>query len=150
MSACEAPLATAVPQADDLPGIRQLLTTSNLPLAGIEMQFPDAYVVCRRGEAVVGMAGLERYASAGLLRSVAVLPSHRGTGMARELVENRLRYAIDLGLREVFLLTITAPTYFMRFGFIQAERSAAPAPLLESPEFAGICPSSAACLVWRR
>jgi amino-acid N-acetyltransferase len=132
-----------------LPGIQRLLVAAQLPVAGIEAQFPDAYVVCRRGEAVVGMAGLERYGATGLLRSVAVLPSHQGAGLGRELVENRLRYASGLGLGEVFLLTTSAPAYFARFGFVRAERASAPAPLLQSLEFASVCPSSAACLVRR-
>lgn len=149
MTEREALPAPASPHAADLPRIRQVLVAVALPLAGVETQFPDAYVVYRRGEAVVGVAGLERYGATGLLRSVAVLPSHQGAGLGRELVENRLRYARDLGLRDVFLLTTSAPTYFSRFGFVPAERASAPAPLQESLEFSSICPSSAACLVRR-
>jgi protein-tyrosine-phosphatase/N-acetylglutamate synthase-like GNAT family acetyltransferase len=134
---------------EDLLGIQRLLTAANLPIAGLETQFPVAYVVYRQGETVIGVAGLERHGTAGLLRSVAVLASHRGTGIGSALVGNRLRYASDLGLREVFLLTTTASTYFGRFGFTVAERASAPAAMQESPEFAGVCPASAACLVWR-
>jgi len=136
-------------ELDDSPGVQQLLGAAGLPIAGVDSQFPQAYVVCRQGEAVVGVAGLERYGTVGLLRSVAVLPSHRGAGMGRALVGNRLGYASDLGLREVFLLTTTAPAYFVRFGFGLVERASAPPALLESPEFTAICPSSAACLAWR-
>jgi amino-acid N-acetyltransferase len=134
---------------DELPDIQQLLTAAELPIAGIEAQFPDAYIVCRRGVTVIGVAGLERYGTAGLLRSVAVLAAHRGTGIGRALVGDRLRDASGRGVREVFLLTTSAPSYFMGFGFTPVERASAPAALRESPEFTGICPSSAACLVWR-
>ena len=148
MTEGQAALSPVTPGWDDLPSMRQLLTLVSLPLASLEAQFPDAFVVCRGGGGIVGMAGLERHGSAGLLRSVAVLPSQRGTGVGRQLVHNRLQHARELGLRDVFLLTTTASGYFSRFGFTLTERASAPALLLESPEFAGVCPSSAACFVW--
>lgn len=149
MNAPVVPLCSTAAHPEDLPGVQQLLTGANLPIEGIETQFPMAYVVHRHGDAVVGVAGLERHGTAGLLRSVAVLPSHRGTGMGRELVGNRLRRARELGLLEVFLLTTTAAPYFARFGFARVERASAPVVLLESLEFTTLCPSSAACMVWR-
>jgi amino-acid N-acetyltransferase len=50
----------------------------------------------------------------------------------------------------VFLLTTTAPGFFAGLDFVPCERDRAPAALRATPEFAVVCPSSAACMVWTR
>jgi amino-acid N-acetyltransferase len=134
--------------ADDLPAVEAIVGLANLPLQGVRSQFPAAFVVARDADVVVGVAAVERYEGAGLLRSVAVLPSHRGTGIGRQLVADRLAHAAQLGIREVFLLTTSAAGYFSRLGFQTVSRAKVPLGLADSPEFAGACPASATCLVW--
>jgi amino-acid N-acetyltransferase len=62
------------------------------------------------------------------------------------LIADRLAMASTNGLESVYLLTTTAAPLFRRFGFMDAERASAPAALTASPEFAALCPASAACL----
>jgi amino-acid N-acetyltransferase len=50
------------------------------------------------------------------------------------------------GLEVVYLLTTTAAQFFVRVGFVFADRPSPPAEIARSPEFAHACPASAACL----
>jgi amino-acid N-acetyltransferase len=129
--------------------VEGLLNFAELPLAGLREQFPGAYVVARDQHGIVGVAGLERYGDAGLLRSLAVVPAQRRTGLGRRLVTDRLAHARDARLGAVYLLTTTASEYFPRLGFVPASRSDVPAALAASEEFARACPASAACFVRR-
>lgn len=97
----------------------------------------------RHGERVVGVAGVEIYEDAGLLRSVAVEQSLRGKGLGATLVSDRLRWAREQRLQEIYLLTTTAKDFFEKLGFEVTERSNAPAAMQKAPEFAYLCASTA-------
>jgi protein-tyrosine-phosphatase/N-acetylglutamate synthase-like GNAT family acetyltransferase len=131
----------------DLAAAEALLAACALPLPGLTDQFPAGYVVADDGS-MVGLAGLEVHGEHGLLRSVAVDPGARDQGLGRALVADRLAHARALGLASVFLLTTTAPGFFAGLGFQRCERDRAPAALRATPEFAGVCPSTAVCMVW--
>jgi amino-acid N-acetyltransferase len=79
----------------------------------------------------------------GLLRSVAVEPSVRRSGLGEALVGGIVAQARELGLRELYLLTTTAPEFFERLGFSHVIRSDVPAAVAESWEFRTGCPQSA-------
>ncbi|HEY8942914.1 MAG TPA: arsenic resistance N-acetyltransferase ArsN2, partial [Polyangiaceae bacterium] len=129
--------------------VRSLLVRAELPLDGVHDGFPDAYVVACVGEKIAGVAGLEQFGSFGLLRSVAVDGGTRGQGVGRALVSECMARARTLGLERVFLLTTTAPRYFEALGFVPASREEAPDAMRASPEFSGVCPSSAICMARR-
>jgi amino-acid N-acetyltransferase len=97
---------------------------------------------------VVGIAGLELYPDGALLRSVAVHPSWRSSGLGRTLVDRALETARRAGARDVFLLTTTAERYFPRLGFAGTSRASVPAGVQGSIEFREACPASA--VVMRR
>lgn len=141
-------LAFAIRAADtaDKPAMESLLARAKLPLDGLGDQFPEAYVVAYADGAIVGVAGLEQYGDAGLLRSVAVERRAQGFGVGRALVDDRLGRARVLGLERVVLLTNTAAPYFLALGFESAARAEAPPSMQQSPEFAGACPASAECM----
>ncbi len=96
--------------------------------------------------AVLGVAGLERYGNVGLLRSVAVGDNLAGNGLGTALVRALLERAREGGVRDVFLLTTTAPDWFPRFGFTVARREELPEVLNASEELRGACPSSAVAM----
>lgn len=131
--------------AADRKAIEQLLTESGLPLDGLELALPIA-VVARVAGDIVGCAAVEPYGSTGLLRSVAVSPAARGTGLGTRLVVAAERLAADRGIAELYLLTETAETWFPRLGYALADRSSVPTPLTVSPEFTTACPHSAIVL----
>jgi amino-acid N-acetyltransferase len=130
----------------DLAAVRELLGASGLPLDGLEDQFGAGYVVAVEAGAVVGVAGLEVHGGAGLLRSVAVHRTHRGTGLGVALVKDRLDWARFSAVGAIYLLTTTAAHFFTRFGFVQVARESAPAALQASPEFATVCPGDSVCM----
>jgi protein-tyrosine-phosphatase/N-acetylglutamate synthase-like GNAT family acetyltransferase len=139
-------IALGPPTGAELAAIEALIAASALPTQVVRDRFPEAYVVARRGGEVVGVAALETHEQTGLLRSVAVAPGERGRGTGIALVADRLAMAWASGLASVYLLTTTAAPLFRRFGFSVADRAGAPAALTGSPEFAALCPASAACL----
>jgi N-acetylglutamate synthase-like GNAT family acetyltransferase len=127
----------------DLDAALALLSACDLPGAGFEDQFGEAYVIAEIDGAVVGIAGVERHGRHGLLRSVAVIPKLRGAGLGAALVSDRLARARAHGLASLYLLTTTAERWFERHGFLTVDRAAAPGEIRVSSSYAGICPSTA-------
>lgn len=130
----------------DAGGVLALLESASLPTAGVVAHLGD-FLVAERAGRLVGVAGLERYGAAALLRSVAVAPAARGLGVGSLLTRRALDSAAAGGARAVYLLTTTAAGYFPRHGFRPVDRASVPAPVRESVEFTSACPSSAAVLV---
>jgi arsenate reductase len=130
---------------EDEGAVRMLLEASALPVSGVELAFPDGYVVART-EVVIGCAGLEVHDGDGLLRSIAVRGTGRHLGLGSKLVQDRVQAAKSQGLRDLYLITTTAAAFFERLGFEPIDREAVPAGIRRSAEFASICPSSAAVL----
>jgi amino-acid N-acetyltransferase len=130
----------------DLPAVARLLTAAHLPNDGLDDQFGPSYAVAESEGAVIGAEGIECYGDAGLLRSAVVLDAWRGKGIGEMLTRDRLAWAREAGLVEVWLLTTTAADYFPRFGFARADRAAAPPAVQASREFAEACPASAVAM----
>jgi amino-acid N-acetyltransferase len=126
----------------DHQAVSSLLRESQLPTEGVEEWLHRFWVADHQGQ-LVGVAGLERYGDSGLLRSVAVAPGWRGSGLGRALVDRVLQEGHAAGVREVYLLTTTAEHYFPRLGFACVEREDVPAGVRASAEFTGACPASA-------
>lgn len=134
-------------RSSDWPSIRGLLEARHLPTGGAETHLPDFLVATSETSGVVlGVAGLERYVDVGLLRSVAVVDDLAGKGLGTALVRALLERARGGGVRDVYLLTTTAPDWFPRFGFTVARREELPEVLNASEELRGACPSSAVAM----
>jgi amino-acid N-acetyltransferase len=134
-------------RASDWPRIRGLLEARHLPIEGAETHLTEFVVATSEtGGAVLGVAGLERYGEVGLLRSIAVVEDLAGKGLGTALVRALLERARGGGVRDVFLLTTTAPDWFPRFGFTVARREELPEVLNASEELRGACPSSAVAM----
>ena len=79
-----------------------------------------------------------------LLRSVIVPVQAQGHGLGRAMVAALLHQLEEHGVERVWLLTTTAEPFFERVGFSSADRRLAPAAIAATPQFQGVCPSSAA------
>jgi amino-acid N-acetyltransferase len=145
LSARANPVSLRTAFASDLPAISRLLVELKLPTAGVEEWWPH-FTVAESGGAIVGLAGIERYADGVLLRSVAVHPASRGLGLARALVDAALDSARRNGSRDAYLLTTTAEQYFPRLGFRVIARETVPASVQASVEFREACPASAVAM----
>ncbi|QJW89034.1 GNAT family N-acetyltransferase [Spirosoma taeanense] len=113
------------------------LPTEDLPnnLSGFQLVFA--------GDRLVGSAGVESYADAGLLRSVAVDPAYRNRQIGQRLIDAIRQQAQQTGLSTLYLITTTADTYFGRLGFTPVERINVPEPIAQTQQFSSLCPSSA-------
>jgi N-acetylglutamate synthase-like GNAT family acetyltransferase len=125
---------------DDWNEVAALLNDVHLPLDGAKEHLDDFLLAFCGGE-LAGVAGLERYDSTGLLRSVAV--AERGTGLGEALVWQLVDHARAEKLTGIILLTTTAVDYFPRFGFRPISRLDASPSVQQSIEFKSACPSSA-------
>lgn len=132
--------------AADERAVLALLAASSLPGDGVADHLDD-FLVAEADGAVVGVAGLERYGDAALLRSVAVSAGARGAGLGGLLTKRVLESAAVAGVRAVYLLTTTAEDYFPRHGFRRIDRASVPAPVRGSVEFREACPSTATVMV---
>jgi amino-acid N-acetyltransferase len=136
--------------ANDWPGIRVLLETRELPVDGAEAHVGD-FLVATSGPTgpIIGVAGLERHAGVGLVRSVAVVDDAASRGLGTALVRALLDRARREGMRELYLLTTTAADWFPRFGFKTVRREDLPRALGESAELRGACPGTAIAMQLR-
>jgi amino-acid N-acetyltransferase len=127
--------------------VKQLLSDSNLPTSDITAQHLQHFFACGSGPDLEGLVGLELYGELALLRSLAVAPNQRRSGLGARLVEHAERYARDRGVKSLYLLTTTAEAYFLRRGYARVPREKAPDSIRGTQEFSGICPSSSAFMV---
>lgn len=133
---------------DDWPMVAHLLTRHGLPLEDAEAHLHNFVLALGAAGGLAGVAGLECYGPAALLRSVAVDPACQGQGLGRRITEAALHLARQQQVQRLYLLTTTAPDFFAHLGFERIEREAVEAPVRQSAEFTTVCPASA--IVMRR
>jgi protein-tyrosine-phosphatase/N-acetylglutamate synthase-like GNAT family acetyltransferase len=145
------PRGTAIAPAttDDRAAVEALLVGAQLPLDGLDAVFPDGFAIARLDGEIVGTAGIERYGWNALLRSVVVLPAHRGKRIADALVADRVSWARTHGAQAVSLLTTAADRYFERLGFVRIDRSRLPEQLRHSTQLAIPACSTAVAMMRR-
>jgi amino-acid N-acetyltransferase len=129
------------------PEVKALLANSALPIDDVDDPTIELYGALD-GDCLVGVVGLQMLDGAGLLRSLAVLPSARDRGLGGQLCETILREAKIRGLSELWLLTTSARDYFARRGFAAVARDQVPTAVRATTQFTSSCPSSA--VVMRR
>ncbi|MES2060572.1 MAG: arsenic resistance N-acetyltransferase ArsN2 [Bacteroidota bacterium] len=120
----------------------ELLAAEKLPVADLP-QTLDNFIVAIQDGNVVGVGGVEVYGLYGLLRSLAVRPDHRSTGIAGKLLARLDNVSKKNGLSVLYLLTETAPAYFERKNYTKITRDDVPAEVQRSSEFSHVCPVSA-------
>jgi len=125
----------------DLDAIHDLLREAELPVSDVSLEL-GPFVLAEADHDIVGVAGVECLGSVGLLRSVAVGRLARNLGIATWLCSEATEAARGHGIRELHLLTTTAPRFFGKLGFAPIARSAAPSELQGSREFRELCPET--------
>ncbi len=131
--------------ATDVPAIAALLRDANLPHEDFAPHVAHFLVARAEGE-VVGAIGAEVCGEVALLRSLVVAPRCRGVGLGSQLCDALERAGGGWGVRQWWLLTTTAETFFTARGFLVVPRTKAPAAIADTAEFRGLCPSIATCL----
>jgi amino-acid N-acetyltransferase len=131
---------------EDAESIRVLLKDNGLPTSDLMSSKPQFIVACEGGT-VVAAGALQCFGAFALLRSVAVAPELRGTGLGRIVVEDLERLARAARITQLVLLTETAKRFFERQGYRVIERADVPKDVRESEEFRSLCPASATCMM---
>lgn len=131
---------------DALDAIQDLLSTFDLPYSDLTRSHLEHFFVCRNGDGIVGVGGVELFGTVGLLRSLAVRPAHRDSGIGGHLTEKIEQYARQRGAEEMYLLTTTASDYFDRHGYEIVRRDQLPEAIQQTEEAGQLCPSSATCM----
>lgn len=94
-------------------------------------------------EELVGSGGLEFYRDKALLRSLAVSQTMRSQSLGKQIVEDLTQQVKAKGIKEIYLLTLTAYYFFLKLGFTEVSRDAVPEVIKSSTEFSQVCPTSA-------
>jgi len=135
--------------SDSLNDLLELLKASKLPHQYIVLE-KNLFVKYSNDQGnMVGCGGLEFYPPYALLRSVAVAENARGRSLGKQIVNDLLNRAKNRNVKAVYLLTETAPNFFLKRGFTNVAREDAPEELKSSTEFKSVCPVSAACMIYK-
>lgn len=125
------------------PEIISLLEHSGLSAVDLQGHTAAQLFTYRVDGALTGVAGLEFFGEAALLRSLAVQPDERGRGTGAWLLTFAEQTARETGVQQLYLLTETAAPFFAQQGYTVCERSVAPASIAGTTQFAALCPASA-------
>jgi amino-acid N-acetyltransferase len=131
----------------DEPWMRQLLTRCGLPHEDLTPEHLSHFWVIKEKGEILGTVGLEIHGQSALLRSLAVDPRFRKRGLAQQLTEKAEEYAASLKIEELYLLTMTAGSFFLKRGYQRIERNSAPPAIRGTAEFQGLCPVSSVLMV---
>lgn len=124
------------------------LVAAHLPIDDIGEEGRTFYRAVSGSAEVLGFAGIEACETDFLLRSIVVLPSHRGQGLGHAIVEKTLRGLNGNG--DVYLATTTAAPFFSELGFVRTLRESVPPAVLATRQLSSICPSSATIMKLNR
>ena len=146
-----APFSLRPARPDDLAAVHALLEQCGLPIADLLNNSDVAFWLAEPSSgagSVIGVIGLERANGFGLLRSLAVAPSHRSAGIARALVETAEHGARSEALRALYLIAMDerAASCLAHLGYAHIKRDFVPEALRSLAEFSGLCPDSNPCL----
>ncbi|MDB4926807.1 arsenic resistance N-acetyltransferase ArsN2 [Mucilaginibacter sp.] len=119
-----------------------LLSAEKLPVDDLPETLEN-FIVALDGDEVTGAIGLEIYGDYALLRSMVVTPPYRNKGVAGELLQQLETIANTQSIKEIYLLTETAPDYFTGKDYQTITRADVPAEVQQSSEFSYACPQTA-------
>ncbi len=134
--------------AADIEAVISLLQQGKLLTDDLRPDLPD-FIIAKQQDIYVGVAGLERFGSVALLRSLAVDSHYQGKKIGEQLVGRLLEMAKANRLDELHLITTSANRYFERYGFQAVDRSQVPTVIQQTKQFSNLCPASAIVMIWR-
>lgn len=127
----------------ELNSLRNFLRGNQLPADDLKLADSLYLTYYDSLEELVGSGGLEFYGDKTLLRSLAVSQAIRSQSLGKQIVEDLLRQVKERGIKEIYLLTLTAYYFFLKLGFTEINRDEVPEEIKASSEFLHVCPASA-------
>ena len=122
--------------------IEALLERCDLPFSDCSEHIQN-FVGVIKSDNLIAIGAVQYEDSVALLRSIAVHPDSRGQGLASAITHHLIEQAQSREMRQLYILTETAETYFSQFGFYSIPRQAAPVRIQATRQFESLCPSSA-------
>lgn len=135
-----------VPGSD--PELKLALSASGLPTEDLEDIGRSFFRAVSSDGGTVGYAGIEACGDDVLLRSMVILPEHRGKALGKSLTREALKL-VNVS-STVFLATTSAVPFFESLGFAVIERGDVPPAVLATRQLSGICPASATIMKLNR
>jgi len=129
--------------------LQQFLKKNKLPSQDVKLEGSLYFTYQDEHENIIGSGGLEVYGKNALLRSLAVDENHRNKKLGVSIVNDLMAKAKSLNIENLFLLTETAREFFEKKGFQEIARTEVPEALRNSTEFTSVCPSTAACMLYK-
>jgi amino-acid N-acetyltransferase len=123
-----------------------ILEAAGLPVVDLTVSHLQHFFYSGTNEALTGIIGLELHGPDALLRSLAVEPAARDSGLGSALVAHAEEYARSQGVKTMYLLTMTAEGFFALRGYQRIARSAVSTTIRGTREFARLCPDSSALM----
>lgn len=135
----------------DLAAVQALLTECGLPIVDLTSESLEGFHVAMAAAEMVGVAAIEMAGGYALLRSVAVRPELRTSGLGRRLVAASEDLARSRGVLAIYLIPNddAASGYFSHLGYAAIDRKHVPPALTQLAEFTYLCPQTHPCL-WKR
>ena len=127
--------------------VLDLLSKAELPIKDLTNEKIKNFMIARgKNGSIIGVVGVEIYQESGLLRSLVVHPSYRGSGLGSLLTRKIESFAWHNGVKTLYLLTMTAADFFPKIGYEVTQRDNVPESIRKTEEFNNVCPVSAVCL----
>ena len=130
------------------PELKLALSDSGLPTEDLGDAGRSFFRAVFSDGGTVGYAGIEACGDDVLLRSIVILPEHRGKAIGKSVTTETLK-AVDLS-SAVFLATTSAAPFFESLGFAVIERVNVPPAVLATRQLSGICSASATIMKLNR
>ena len=124
--------------------IKEILVSNGLPIDDLKTA-PIQFFGIVGNDTLKGIGALEIYGHVAILRSLTVPREFQGLGSGKALVSTLEKITKNLGIKQLYLLTTTAPHFFEKLGYTQASRYQCPKEIVSSGEFTSLCPDSALC-----
>lgn len=110
--------------ADDVAALRRFLRAADLTVSGLDPSTVELWVTRDERGSIIASTGYElsgdtRHA---LLRSVAVAPAHRASGLGTRLARFTIRQAATGGAESAWLFSRRSGPFWQRLGFAAASR----------------------------
>jgi len=127
----------------ELNSLKDFLRGNQLPADDLKLADSLYLTYYDTTEELVGSGGLEFYGDKALLRSLAVSQTMRSQSLGKQIVEDLTQQVKAKGIKEIYLLTLTAYYFFLKLGFSEVPRDVVPEEIKSSTEFSQVCPTSA-------
>ncbi|MFK7886782.1 MAG: arsenic resistance N-acetyltransferase ArsN2 [Gammaproteobacteria bacterium] len=130
----------------DFDKVCSLLEENDLLVTDLDPADLKQFLGHREGSSIVAVGGIQAFGEEGLLRSIAIARSRRESGFGKAIVIKLEQRAAAYGIRALYLLTETAPEFFVKLGYEVVRRSEVPNTIRATAQFSELCPASAICM----